>query len=155
MSGLYLFWDARSWLDKVDPWFRIRDPGSPWGPRGVPLGFWGFPYGVLGYGVLGPHNSLSGIKHDRFWQNNDSSFDVGHKMMLTLVFFSCVLVMEASAGGKCETTADCVAPNVCSKWGWCQWTKIYGKDLPKSLATICFVHSPWEMSIFVGFECTV
>ena len=34
------------------------------------------------------------------------------------------------AGGKCTTTADCVAPNVCSKWGWCQWTSIYGEDGP-------------------------
>jgi len=34
------------------------------------------------------------------------------------------------AGGACESTADCVAPNVCSKWGWCQWTKIYGEDGP-------------------------
>ena len=33
-------------------------------------------------------------------------------------------------GGKCETTDDCVAPNVCSKWGWCQWTKIYGEYGP-------------------------
>ena len=35
-------------------------------------------------------------------------------------------------GGACETTEDCVAPNVCSKWGWCQWTKIYGEDGPRS-----------------------
>merc|ERR1712156_1071151 len=38
-------------------------------------------------------------------------------------------------GGKCETTADCVAPNVCSKWGWCQWTKIYGEDGPSQGAS--------------------
>ncbi len=35
------------------------------------------------------------------------------------------------AGGKCTTSAECVAPNVCSKWGWCQWTKIYGEDGPR------------------------
>jgi len=34
------------------------------------------------------------------------------------------------AGGACETTADCVSGNVCSKWGWCQWTSIYGADGP-------------------------
>merc|ERR1719310_1052725 len=33
-------------------------------------------------------------------------------------------------GGACETTKDCVAGNVCSKWGWCQWTSIYGSDGP-------------------------
>ncbi len=33
-------------------------------------------------------------------------------------------------GGKCTSSADCIAPNVCSKWGWCQWTKIYGEDGP-------------------------
>merc|ERR1711992_501483 len=38
-------------------------------------------------------------------------------------------------GGKCETTADCVAPNVCSKWGWCQWTKIYGEEGPSQGAS--------------------
>lgn len=33
-------------------------------------------------------------------------------------------------GGACTSTADCVAGNVCSKWGWCQWTSIYGSDGP-------------------------
>ncbi len=33
-------------------------------------------------------------------------------------------------GGKCSTSDDCIAPNVCSKWGWCQWTTIYGQDGP-------------------------
>merc|ERR1719427_2488095 len=32
--------------------------------------------------------------------------------------------------GECTTTADCVSGNVCSKWGWCQWTSIYGSDGP-------------------------
>lgn len=32
--------------------------------------------------------------------------------------------------GACTTTADCVSGNVCSKWGWCQWTNIYGEDGP-------------------------
>lgn len=36
----------------------------------------------------------------------------------------------AQQGGKCTTSAECVAPNVCSKWGWCQWTTIYGQDGP-------------------------
>ena len=45
-------------------------------------------------------------------------------------FHSQVLSRAKRAGGKCETSADCVAPNVCSKWGWCQWTKIYGEDGP-------------------------
>ena len=38
--------------------------------------------------------------------------------------------MYLLTGGACETTDDCVAPNVCSKWGWCQWTKIYGEEGP-------------------------
>merc|ERR1712156_421995 len=38
-------------------------------------------------------------------------------------------------GGKCESSSDCVAPNVCSKWGWCQWTKIYGEDGPSQGAS--------------------
>ena len=33
-------------------------------------------------------------------------------------------------GGSCESTADCVSGNVCSKWGWCQWTTIYGEEGP-------------------------
>eukprot|EP00092_Neocalanus_flemingeri_P021519 GFUD01023337.1.p1 GENE.GFUD01023337.1~~GFUD01023337.1.p1 ORF type:complete len:260 (+),score=78.26 GFUD01023337.1:29-808(+) len=33
-------------------------------------------------------------------------------------------------GGSCTSTADCVSGNVCSKWGWCQWTSIYGKEGP-------------------------
>merc|ERR1711963_105554 len=41
-----------------------------------------------------------------------------------------IFVHETFGGGKCETSDDCVAPNVCSKWGWCQWTKIYGEDGP-------------------------
>ena len=32
--------------------------------------------------------------------------------------------------GSCKTTADCVSGNVCSKWGWCQWTTIYGTEGP-------------------------
>ena len=39
-------------------------------------------------------------------------------------------VARAAMGGKCSTTADCVPNNVCSKWGWCQWTTIYGEDGP-------------------------
>merc|ERR1712130_387519 len=38
-------------------------------------------------------------------------------------------------GGSCETTADCVPGNVCSKWGWCQWTTIYGQDGPSQGAS--------------------
>uniref|UniRef100_A0A0K2SZT8 Uncharacterized protein n=1 Tax=Lepeophtheirus salmonis TaxID=72036 RepID=A0A0K2SZT8_LEPSM len=45
-----------------------------------------------------------------------------------LIFFHCVNALPS--GGKCTTSADCVAPNVCSKWGWCQWTKIYGDQGP-------------------------
>ncbi|TRY78321.1 hypothetical protein TCAL_14379 [Tigriopus californicus] len=36
----------------------------------------------------------------------------------------------AQEGGKCTTSDECVEPNVCSKWGWCQWTTIYGQDGP-------------------------
>merc|ERR1712088_1104853 len=56
-----------------------------------------------------------------------------HKM---LKYFKIALILcatfiqKSQAGGACETTDDCVAPNVCSKWGWCQWTKIYGEDGP-------------------------
>ena len=52
----------------------------------------------------------------------------------TVFFFFCTttsfFLHNAYTGGACETTDDCVAPNVCSKWGWCQWTKIYGEDGP-------------------------
>ena len=37
------------------------------------------------------------------------------------------------AGGACSSTADCVSGNVCSKWGWCQWTTIYGQDGPSQV----------------------
>ena len=37
---------------------------------------------------------------------------------------------DGPKGGRCQTTADCVPNNVCSKWGWCQWTTIYGEDGP-------------------------
>merc|ERR1712106_548275 len=39
------------------------------------------------------------------------------------------------AGGACSSTADCVSGNVCSKWGWCQWTTIYGQDGPSQGAS--------------------
>lgn len=52
-------------------------------------------------------------------------------MVFLLSFFLIGIVTGSPmGGGKCETTADCVVPNVCSKWGWCQWTKIYGEDGP-------------------------
>jgi len=40
------------------------------------------------------------------------------------------ILSRMKRGGSCETTADCVPGNVCSKWGWCQWTTIYGQDGP-------------------------
>merc|ERR1712110_379215 len=51
-------------------------------------------------------------------------------MLKVGIFFAVFFVGSTYAGGACETTDDCVAPNVCSKWGWCQWTKIYGEDGP-------------------------
>ena len=60
------------------------------------------------------------------------SWKLDSKMKLTVLVLACSVcyvfeaVVALPAGGKCESTADCVAPNVCSKWGWCQWTKIYG-----------------------------
>merc|ERR1711997_352000 len=56
------------------------------------------------------------------------------------MWFFIALCLQATlatpmGGGKCETTADCVAPNVCSKWGWCQWTKIYGEEGPSQGAS--------------------
>jgi hypothetical protein len=39
-------------------------------------------------------------------------------------------LIRVKRGGACTSTADCVAGNVCSKWGWCQWTSIYGADGP-------------------------
>merc|ERR1712130_1038097 len=56
------------------------------------------------------------------------------------MWFFIALCLQATlatpmGGGKCETTADCVAPNVCSKWGWCQWTSIYGSDGPSQGAS--------------------
>ena len=56
-----------------------------------------------------------------------------HKMLkyLKIALILCAtFIQKSQAGGACETTDDCVAPNVCSKWGWCQWTKIYGEDGP-------------------------
>ena len=52
------------------------------------------------------------------------------KIICTLLAFILNKVQYSQAGGACTTTEDCVAPNVCSKWGWCQWTKIYGEDGP-------------------------
>lgn len=82
-------------------------------------------------------------KKDRLRQSNKffvatcaSSFDLVHCLIfIMMVIFLFVFALQCVAsspmgGGKCETTADCVAPNVCSKWGWCQWTKIYGEDGP-------------------------
>ena len=59
------------------------------------------------------------------------------KMRLSCIILAVVLGKGSSlpAGGKCDTTDDCVAPNVCSKWGWCQWTKIYGEDGPSQGAS--------------------
>jgi len=57
------------------------------------------------------------------------------RIFFVLLAFSLHFVNAIPAGGKCETTADCVAPNVCSKWGWCQWTKIYGEDGPSQGAS--------------------
>merc|ERR1719219_3260563 len=51
-------------------------------------------------------------------------------MLKVGIFFVVFFVGSTYAGGACETTDDCVAPNVCSKWGWCQWTKIYGDEGP-------------------------
>ena len=42
------------------------------------------------------------------------------------------------AGGACSSTADCVSGNVCSKWGWCQWTTIYGQDGPSQVLNLLF-----------------
>ena len=43
---------------------------------------------------------------------------------------SILLSLRMKRGGSCETTADCVSGNKCSKWGWCQWTTIYGTEGP-------------------------
>merc|ERR1719422_868433 len=44
-------------------------------------------------------------------------------------------LIRVKRGGACETTADCVSGNVCSKWGWCQWTTIYGQEGPSQGAS--------------------
>ena len=41
-----------------------------------------------------------------------------------------VTLSRMKRGGACKTTADCVGGNYCSKWGWCQWTTIYGTEGP-------------------------
>ncbi|QQP51924.1 Uncharacterized protein FKW44_013420 [Caligus rogercresseyi] len=55
-------------------------------------------------------------------------------LSVEILTFSLVFLVPKAislpSGGKCTTTEDCVAPNVCSKWGWCQWTKIYGEEGP-------------------------
>merc|ERR1712110_1360768 len=56
-------------------------------------------------------------------------------MLKVGIFFAVFFVGSTYAGGACETTDDCVAPNVCSKWGWCQWTKIYGEEGPSQGAS--------------------
>ena len=58
---------------------------------------------------------------------------MGSTLMKGLALVLAFLALAESnpmGGGKCESSSDCVAPNVCSKWGWCQWTKIYGEDGP-------------------------
>lgn len=45
------------------------------------------------------------------------------------------LLSREKRAGACKTTADCISGNVCSKWGWCQWTTIYGKDGPSQGAS--------------------
>jgi len=52
------------------------------------------------------------------------------KGLALVLAFLAVVEGNPMGGGKCESSSDCVAPNVCSKWGWCQWTKIYGEDGP-------------------------
>ena len=42
---------------------------------------------------------------------------------------SLIRLRRQAKGGACTTSADCIEPNVCSKWGWCQWTKIYGNQV--------------------------
>ena len=86
------------------------------------------------------------------------------------------LTTRVKRGGACETTKDCVAGNVCSKyynkvfwnifqmlpwiscllhamqfvsvntvilkrWGWCQWTSIYGSDGPSQVSLS--LSRPW------------
>merc|ERR1719429_1060915 len=51
-------------------------------------------------------------------------------MLLVIALCIQATIATPMGGGKCESSSDCVAPNVCSKWGWCQWTKIYGEDGP-------------------------
>ena len=50
-------------------------------------------------------------------------------IIITIIIIM-VLCVRMKRGGSCETTADCVGGNVCSKWGWCQWTTIYGEEGP-------------------------
>jgi len=43
------------------------------------------------------------------------------KGLALVLAFLAVVEGNPMGGGKCESSSDCVAPNVCSKWGWCQW----------------------------------
>ena len=55
-------------------------------------------------------------------------------IMIMIIIIIIIIIMvfgvRMKRGGSCETTADCVGGNVCSKWGWCQWTTIYGEEGP-------------------------
>merc|ERR1711971_452422 len=57
------------------------------------------------------------------------------KWFLVVLCIQATFASRVKRGGSCETTDDCVAPNVCSKWGWCQWTKIYGEEGPSQGAS--------------------
>merc|ERR1711997_1387733 len=57
------------------------------------------------------------------------------RWFLVVLCIQATFASRVKRGGSCETTDDCVAPNVCSKWGWCQWTKIYGEEGPSQGAS--------------------
>merc|ERR1712172_60037 len=57
------------------------------------------------------------------------------RWFLVVLCIQATFASRVKRGGACETTAECVAPNVCSKWGWCRWTKIYGEEGPSQGAS--------------------
>merc|ERR1711935_816819 len=67
--------------------------------------------------------------------NNCCTSIIIMRWFLVVLCIQATFASRVKRGGSCETTDDCVAPNVCSKWGWCQWTKIYGEEEPSQGAS--------------------
>ena len=79
-----------------------------------------------------------------------SLFSRASIMLKVGIFFVFFFVGSTYAGGACETTEDCVAPNVCSKWGWCQWTKVFLSNCSNMLICSKTFNKPRKLQYFGG-----